>query len=276
MTQPVARNDRLPQRLRHETRLRRLTVLATERLTPHMLRVTLGGEDLRGFASPGFGDHVKLFFPLPGQDASVLPVQGPDGILFPGPDRPAARDYTPRRHDAAANTLQIDFALHEAGPATAWAQQVALGQTLLMGGPRGSLMLPLAFDWHLLVGDDTALPAIARRLEELPPGHHAVVIAEVDGKEDEIAFRSAAEVTVRWVHRHPAPAGDAAALLAALEDTPFPPGEFQAWVACESGVARALRQALVERKGANPRWLRAAGYWQRGAAGVHETLNDAN
>jgi NADPH-dependent ferric siderophore reductase len=274
MTDHPPEDPRAARRERHATRLRRLTVLSAERLTPHMLRVTLGGEELRGFHSPGFGDHVKLFFLQPGQDASVLPVQGPDGVVFPAAERPAARDYTPRRHDLVSNTLQIDFALHEAGPATAWAQQAAPGQALLVGGPRGSLILSTAFDWHLLVGDDTALPAIARRLEELPAWQRAVVIAEVEDPEDRIPFASAAELSTHWVYRRGAPAGEAARLLAELGAVSFPPGAFQAWVACESGVARAVRQALLER-GAEQRWLRAADYWQRGAAGTHETVGEA-
>ncbi|RZJ06521.1 MAG: siderophore-interacting protein, partial [Haliea sp.] len=168
---PSATPDRTPQRVRHELRRRTLDVLRCERLTPHMVRITLGGADLAGFSSPGFDDHVKLFFPDPVTGVLTLPDMHADA---PRPDedapRPLARDYTPRHHDAAAGTLAIDFALHEAGPATQWALQAQPGQTLTMGGPRGSFILPTAFDWHLLVGDDTALPAIARRLAELPAG----------------------------------------------------------------------------------------------------------
>ncbi|MCF7697685.1 siderophore-interacting protein, partial [Mycetohabitans sp. B2] len=94
---------------------------------------------------------------------------GPDGVAFPEHHpRPPARDYTPRRYDRHAGELDLEFALHDAGPASAWARQAQPGQWLGVGGPRSSLVIPTDFDWHLLIGDDTALPAIARRLDELP------------------------------------------------------------------------------------------------------------
>ncbi|MDJ0387596.1 siderophore-interacting protein [Roseomonas sp. E05] len=260
--------DRTPQRVRHTVRLRPLEVLRAERLTPRMLRVTLGGAALEGFTSLGFDDHVKLFFPRPGD---ALPVAGAEGVSFPeSAPRPPARDYTPRRYDAQAGTLAIDFALHEAGPATAWAEQAAPGQTLLVGGPRGSLVIPTAFDWHLLVGDETALPAIGRRLEELPAGSRAVVVAEVEGPEEEQTFQSAASVSVSWVHRRGAAPGRLDGLSAALAAAAFPPGAFYAWVAAESQVAKVLRRQLIAEKGAEPRWLKAAGYWKLGQSAVHE------
>ena len=109
---------------------------------------------------------------------------------------------TTRRADTIRwrKTLEIEFVIHEAGPATRWAEQARPGQTLRIGGPRGSFIIPTNFDWHLLIGDDTALPAIARRLAELPAGTRAVVLAEVDGPADQVAFQSAADVTVTWAH----------------------------------------------------------------------------
>ena len=77
-------------------------------------------------------------------------------------------------------------------------------------------MIPTTFDWHLLIGDDTGLPAIARRLEELPAGTRAVVLAEVDSAADEVAFKSAAEVSVTWVHRNGAEAGSTDVLARGL------------------------------------------------------------
>jgi len=240
-----------------------------------MVRITLGGAALEGFTSLGFDDHVKLFFLQPGQDPSILPREGPEGLVFPGgAERPAARDYTPRRHDPAAGTLLIDFALHEAGPATAWAEAAKPGDRLLLGGPRGSMVIPTNFDWHLLAGDETALPAIGRRLEELPPGTRAFAFVEVEGPEDELPLGGVAEASVTWVHRRGAPAGQSGLLAAALSAATFPPGDFHAWVACESQAAKALRAQLLAEKGADRRWLKAAGYWKRGAAGVHEQHAD--
>jgi NADPH-dependent ferric siderophore reductase len=171
---------RTARRVRHETKMRLLQVREVSRLTPKMVRIVVGGEALAGFVSAAHDDHVKLFFPQPGQDKPVLPTPTPNGPVYPdGAARPAARDYTPRRYDAVANTLTIDFVLHGEGPATSWAAQARPGQFLGVGGPRGSFIVPDDFDWYLFVGDETAVPAIGRRLEELPAGTRVIAVVEV-------------------------------------------------------------------------------------------------
>jgi NADPH-dependent ferric siderophore reductase len=106
-------------RVRHEPRRRLLTVNRAERITPNMARITLGG-DLAGFVSSSYDDHVKVFFPLPGRNEPTMPEQGADAPALPESERSPGRDYTPRRFDVAHNELVIDFALHDAGPATNW------------------------------------------------------------------------------------------------------------------------------------------------------------
>jgi NADPH-dependent ferric siderophore reductase len=270
---PLAGEDlRAPRRVRHELRFRVVQVQRVQRLTPHLVRVTLGGPALEGFTSPGFDDHVKLCLPDAATGELRVPQIGPDGPLWPDGARPVMRDYTPRHHDAAGGTLDIDFALHEAGPATAWALQAAPGQSVDLGGPRGSFLLPTAFDGHLLVGDDTALPAIARRLAELPAGAPVVVLAEVDGEDDRVELSSAADLRVHWVLRRGGEPGHA--LRAALPTLTLPSGDVHAWVACESAAAKALRLHLVAERGFNPRWVKAAGYWRQGAAATHDKHDD--
>jgi NADPH-dependent ferric siderophore reductase len=132
----------------------------------------------------------------------------------------------------------------------------------------------MTYDWHLLIGDDTGLPAIARRLEELPAGTRAVVLAEVDSAADEVTFKSKAEVSVTYVHRNGADAGSTDVLARGLKSLKLPKGDYYAWVACESLTAKALRAQLIADHGANPKWIRAAGYWRRGAVAVHENHND--
>ena len=250
-TDPLA-----PRRVRHEPRRRALTVKQVDRLTPHMVRVTLSGSELEGFTSLGFDDHVKLFFP--------------NGTGANGEPQNDARDYTPRRYDAKAQTLEIDFAIHDAGPATQWAVDVKAGQTLNIGGPRGSMVVPTNYDWHLLMGDDTALPAISRRLMELPAGARAVHL----GDDDELTFETKANVSVTWVHRNGAESGATDGLSKALKAATLPKGAYYAWVACESLTAKALRAQLLADHGANKRYMRCAGYWRRGAVAVHDTIND--
>ena len=136
-------------RVRHELAVRTLDVLAVTRLTPHMIRVTLGGAELEGFASAAPDDHIKIM--VPDQDGTIV-----------------RRDYTPRHYDRETGTLLLDFVDHEGGPAAEWARSVVPGGTLQIGGPRGSQVIGGEIRHWLLIGDETALPAIGRRVEELP------------------------------------------------------------------------------------------------------------
>ncbi|HWH82691.1 MAG TPA: siderophore-interacting protein [Burkholderiaceae bacterium] len=245
--EPVARTGRV-QRVRHELKRRELDVLRVAAPSPHFRRITFGGESLADFTSASFDDHVKLIFDTAPGAAPVM------------------RDYTPRRVDRAARELDIDFALHGDGPAAAWAAQAAPGQRLKIGGPRGSFIVPTDFDWHLLVGDDTALPAIARRLEELPPGSRAIVRLAVADPADRRLPATAAALDVEWFD-------SADALLAALRTLELPAGEGYAWCAGEAAAMVALRRVLVDEKGHDRHAIRAAAYWKRGAVAHHENLD---
>ena len=261
-------------RVRHEPRRRLLTVQDVDRITPQMARVTLGG-DLAGFVSASYDDHVKVFVPLPGRNAPTLPEPGPDGSVPEGVARSPGRDYTPRCYDLIRQELVIDFALHDAGPATSWAAQAAPGQQVAVGGPRGSFVVPDDFDWYLFVGDETALPAIGRRLEELRPGAHAIVVGAVTGAAEQQEFQSRASIDINWVHRPLSRAEDPAALLDALRAVTLPAsGDGYAWAAGESQTAKLLRRHLLDDRGLDKTWVKAAGYWKRGAISIHETHND--
>jgi NADPH-dependent ferric siderophore reductase len=266
--------ERIVRRVRHESRLRMLQVVSTRTITPHMQRITLGG-DLDGFTSLGFDDHVKVFFPAPGTAQPILPgaAESPGGAAD-NAAKPIARDYTPRRYDGAARRLEIEFALHDSGPATAWARQALPGQYVGIGGPRGSFIIPIDFECHLLIGDETALPAIGRRLEELPSGVRAIVIAEVDSIADEQRFVTAARLETMWVHRGGADAGSAAGLLEAARALSLRGANTYAWAAGESAVVKALRRHLVETLELPKDRVKAAGYWKRGAVAVHEKFDD--
>jgi len=265
--------DRLAvTRVRHPVKLRLGVVTRVTAITPHLIRVTLSGEQLHGFNSASFDDHMKVFFPAEGAETPVLPTMGPEGpVIVPGAARPIARDFTPRRFDPRTGELDIEFVLHEAGPATMWAAQARVGQTLGIGGPRGSMIIPAAFDWHLLVGDDTALPAIARRLEDLPSTARALVLVEVADASAHVDFESRATVQTTWVHR----TGADESLLSALRKLPaFPAGEGYAWAAAEAGSVRELRAHLVGERGMPKSRIRAAAYWKRGVQAVHEVIDD--
>ena len=264
---------RIPRRVRHELRFRALTVLSVEDLTPTMRRIVLEGDDLDGFTSLGFDDHVKLFPVAPGQTLT-LPTVGPDGPVFPEP-RPVARDYTPRAFDAANRRLTIDFVTGHGGPATEWAEAATPGAAVGVGGPRGSFIVPTAFADHVLVGDETALPAIARRLEELPSGVRAHVVVEVEDAASRLPLAGEAGLTVVWVERNGRPRARAEALEAAMGATlaSIDPADAYVWIAAESAVAKTLRAKALS-MGFSPRAMKAAGYWRHGATGAHEVIED--
>lgn len=268
-----ASRDLTVQRVRHPLKMRLLKVLRTQRVTPQLLRVTVGGDDLADFVSASFDDHIKVFFPAPGDEKPVLPQVGPDGITFPeGQPRPQARDYTPRRYDPVARELDIEFVLHGDGPASTWAAQAQPGQYLGVGGPRGSFVIPHAFDWHLLIGDDTALPAMGRRVEELGPDARVIVLAEVADASARIALPVGPQAEVHWVHRGTQPEGSQ--LAPALRGLNLPDGEGYVWAAGEAAAMREVRQYLVAERGVAKARIRASAYWKRGNAAVHETIDD--
>jgi NADPH-dependent ferric siderophore reductase len=128
----------------------------------------------------------------------------------------------------------------------------------------------------VLVGDETALPAIGRRLEELPSGSRALVVVEVDAGSTWPPLTSSAATKVVWVPRDERPGAPAHELIEALRTLEFPTAQTFVWVAVETQAARALRRYLREERGVDKKWIKAAGYWQRGAAGAHEPIADAD
>lgn len=266
---------RTPLRVRHETRTRLVQVVRVDQLSTRMRRIVFGGEALDGFTSAAADDHVKLFFPAPGQDRPALPVPGSNGPVFPdGAERPAARDYTPRTYNPLARELTIEFVLHGDGPASAWAAQARPGMWLGVGGPRGSFLMPEDFDAYLLVGDETAIPAIARRLEEMRPGTRAITLIEIEDRDEERYLPTAANASITWLHRNGVAPGTATLLDDALESLTLPHGDIHAWMAGEIDTIRRLRTHLVEQRGLSRQQIRAAGYWRIGEADAHARVED--
>lgn len=243
-------------RVNHTIRQRCLNVLKVTDLTPRMRRITLGGAELEGFTSLGSDDHVKLLFASSAEQQAAIEARqlGRDAEV-----KPTLREYTPRRIDLDALELDIDFVLHGDGPASTWAAQAAPGQTLHIAGPRASLVVPDIFDSYLLIGDETALPAIARRLEELPQGRQVLALIQIEDAAERQALPSQANVELRWVLRHEA---DLAAQVEALE---LPAGRLYSWVALEKSLTREVKALLLD-KGVNEEHLKAAAYWRADAS----------
>ncbi|HEY0287695.1 MAG TPA: siderophore-interacting protein [Pseudomonas sp.] len=241
-------------RVSHEIKRRKLQVLRVTDLTPRMRRVTLHGPELSGFISLGTDDHVKLLFATTPEEHAALENFTPGGNSE-GP-RPVMRDYTPRRYDPVSGELDIDFVLHGDGPAATWAEQVAPGQSLYIAGPRGSMIVPDIFDSYLLIGDETALPAIARRLEELPANRQALVVVQIENDAERQVLKSKAQVEVIWVVRAEQD------LLQVVKELRLPQGDLYAWVATESALSRKIRRVLLDDFGLAEAAVKAAGYWR--------------
>ncbi|WP_413671469.1 siderophore-interacting protein [Massilia cellulosiltytica] len=236
--------DPFVRRVRHELKLRDLTVARIERLGDGFAAITFTGDALADFTSLSFDDHVKFMFP----DADGEQVR---------------RDYTPRRFSREALELTIEFALHGDGKASDWARNAVVGQRALVGGPKGSMIVPLELDWHLLTGDATALPAIARRLEELPGGSRAIVLVHA-APADRRVLRSGADVDLRWFDTPEA-------LVADLQALAPPPGRGFAWGGGEASMMARVRQVLNQ-QGVPREATRVSAYWKQGVAEHHENL----
>ncbi|SKA38430.1 NADPH-dependent ferric siderophore reductase, contains FAD-binding and SIP domains [Marinactinospora thermotolerans DSM 45154] len=252
-----------------------LEVRSARRITPRMIRVVLGGADLADFRSDNFADHVKLWFPDERTGEHVMPVVENDRALnFRAPGA-LYRDYTVRRHDPAARELTVDFVAHDHGPAGRWALRAEPGLRLGVLGPRGTEHVPADYDYHVLVADETALPAAARRLEELPEGARVHAFFEVADAAEESYVEAREGVSITWLHRGDAAPGDSGLLERAVRGFDFPEGEGFVWVAGEATALRPIRRHLKELGFVKDRTMAVDGYWRRGTANLdHHAADD--
>lgn len=248
---------------RDKNRVHHGTVLRTERLTPHLIRVVLGGDGLADFTAGTFTDHyVKLIFP-------------PDGVTYPEPvdllairrdlpreQWPRLRTYTVRAWDPTARELTIDFVYHgDVGLAGPWAAAARPGDRLMFRGPGGAYAPDPTADWHLLAGDESALPAIAASLERVPAGAPARVFIEVADAAEELKLTTDAAAEIVWLHRGTRPVGEA--LVEAVRALEFPPGRLHAFVHGEANFVKDLRRLLRVEHKLPMSQLSISGYWRR-------------
>ncbi len=246
--------------------LREVHVVRVADLTPGMRRVTLAGAQLGAFtsangfpqpafASTGFDDSIRLAFCRPGQTEPVLPVQQATGIDVPRNPPPLSRVYTVRRWDPETGELDVDFVKHGVGPATTWAYRAEPGDRVHLAGPGGSLALPTGADWLLVAGDETALPAIGRLLDEAGPGLRARVLIQITEPGHRQQLRELPGVEVTWLESS---LTDAVTNLGWWDGRPF------AWIAGEHSAVRDIRRHLVEDRGMPKTDIEFTGYWRRG------------
>lgn len=244
-------------------------VVRTERVTPHMVRVTLGGAELERFESRGFDQWFRLAVPV--DDGSRLDNL-PDRfslagylrfITLPKGTRPVIRNYTVRAFRTGPAELDIDFVVHGTdGVAAPWAAAAQPGAEVALID-QGCGFRPVPSDWTLLVADETGLPAVAGILRDLPRETTGHAIIELFDVRDRQELETPDGVTVHWVERSPQEAPGTAA-LPALRELAFPVGSVYAFAVGESAVATGARRHLVTERGVPKGNVTFCGYWKRG------------
>ncbi|MEU5401425.1 siderophore-interacting protein [Streptomyces sp. NPDC005963] len=260
---------------------RTLDVLRVTDVTPAMRRITLGGPELAAhtaangypvaaFRSEGFDDEFKILLKHPDAEAVVGPTQA-DGLLNWPRNNPhmLSRTYTVRRWDPVAGELDVDFVQHGVGPASAWAYGVQPGERVQIAGPKSSSRHPEGVDWTLVAGDETALPAIGRWLEEWPAGARGQVFIEVGRPEHRQELPVPHGVTLTWLSRDGAEPGTTTLLFDAIRKAPWWEGTVLAWAAGESLTLAPIRRWLKNEKGLSREQIDVTGYWRR-----QVTVND--
>jgi NADPH-dependent ferric siderophore reductase len=256
---------------------REMRVVGSREITPHMRRVTLAGEDLGRFASGGL--HIRLLFPPAGGAAPSWPTLGTDGriVWSTGAAKLIGRIYTIRAIDVAKGEIEIDFVQHggDAYPGAGFAMTARPGEIVGMTGPGGG-DTPDA-DWYLIAGDETALPAIGRMLEEMPASVQAVVRIEIAGAAEEQPLASAADVDLAWLHRGGAEPGTTTLLEDAIRGVAIPEDgrRIFVWTACEHKAFRSIRKYLRAECGLTRKQHMAAAYWRRGFDGDSPEAGEA-
>jgi NADPH-dependent ferric siderophore reductase len=241
----------------------RAEVVDARRLTPNMVRIRFGGDDLRRFTTSGFADErICVFFPLEGQRHAPEPAYV-DGHLdySDSPGAPPTRSYTVRRWHAELAEMEIDFVVHDGGVAARWAMDTRVGDGLGLSKTDGWYAPPAGTEWQLLVADMTGLPALGRIVEELPAGAKAHVIVETIGPDDRQRFESAAHVTYEWI----AGTGNGlrpSALLDAVKAYELPDSPGYLWLAGEAAISRAVRKYVRREQGWPIDRFEVIGYWR--------------
>lgn len=256
----------------------RLTVIRAEDLAPSMRRVVLGGEGFadylandRALAARYTDKYAKLIFLAEAFDYPEPLDLDAIKATMPHEAWPVLRTYTIRWVDVAARELAIDFVVHgtgaDAGDGVAgpWASRAQAGDVIHLRGPNGGYAPDPDADWHLLVGDEAGLPAIATSIEALPAGARAVAFIEVDGPADQIELPTQADLDVHWLHRGEAEAGTTTLLDDAVRAFDWPAGRVQAFVHGESALLKSVRPYVLKDRGVARQDVSVSAYWRRGA-----------
>lgn len=258
----------------YPVRVREVEVLRRTHLTPTMIRITLGGPGAAGFESGIADEHVKLIFPDPDTGELRVPVQDPDDpdeLVWPRP-MPTSREYTVRAHRRDVHEIDIDFVVHGEGLASTWAETVEPGGRVHVAGPPGGFVPADDYGFWVVAGDETALPAIARIVAELPRAARGHVVVEVHDESSRQELDAPEGVLVTWVHAH-GRASDAWGLAVMGTDVPLG-ADVYVWLAGEAGAIKPVRRWVRGELGVGKEHSSITGYWKRGLADTHEHLDE--
>lgn len=228
-------------------------------ITPHMRRVTLGGESLSLLADRHLpGDAIKLYIPETGSDAVI-----PQYIMLPNRKNPfKVRAYTIRSFNAATAEIDVDVFLHGDTFGSTWARTVHAGDQVGFIGPRHDYRGASAgADWQLLIGDESAFPAIAAILESLPEGCRAYAFIEIADQRDEVPLDLKAQTSIQWLHRGTSPAKQSKLLEQALHNFAWPDGKGYVWAAGEQHAMKAIRHQLTHERHMQRHDFQTISYW---------------
>ena len=242
----------------------RAEVLAAQRITPHLVRVELGGDGLRTWESSGVPDErLVLVLPVPGEREAAGPTTMPDGTQdYPDlDDQPPMRSYTVRSWDAETGRMVVELVVHPGGIASRWAQDARPGDVVYVTAAMGWYRPPADAGWQLLVADLAGLPALARAVEELPAGARAYAVVEVPTEADRLEVTGAGDVTWTWLVGSGNDAGPSR-LPEAVAGFATPEGPGYVWFAGEASASRAVRKHLRNERGLPVSHCTLLGYWR--------------
>ena len=245
-TAPSARKRRPP---------RRVEVIRVEVLSPAMRRITFKGDELEGFTPETPASYIKLIFPEPGQSEPLRPL--PDA-----PRPKAMRTYTPLAIRPDVHEVDVDFVLHGEGPASTWAGQAAVGQVIYLMGPGPGYALDTSAAQHLLIADDSALPAIENILAVLPATANVHLLVEVISADEERPLQSAAQLVTQWLPRGTDHRDAGLPLERALRALQTVPPGTKIYLACEAAAMRRIRKLLQDELGVDRQHIVGRGYWK--------------
>lgn len=243
-----------------------LEVIERIRLTPHLVRIVAGGPGMSAVEDNGFTDaYTKMLFAP--AEAGITPPYDMDRLRDELPIEllPTRRTYSIRRFDLDAGRIWIDFVTHgDEGIAGPWAANAKPGDPVVLGGIGGGYAPDAAADWHLLIGDESAIPAIASALEAMPADAAGIALLEVQDESEQLELTAPAGVELRWLHRGEKTAGTTDLLIDAVRALEWQPGRVQVFAHGERGAMKQLRPHLTDERGVDRTQLSLSAYWAYG------------